>query len=252
MDLDYNNKLYNIENDVQDKSSDAWKKLCEYVEIVAENGSHKFSPYEYLGKELYLQIHTLPDSIKKLKKVKEIWLYRSQLKRIPPEIGEMESLENFDPYTSYQLHWFPYEITNCKNLKDSRVSTRALYGNYKYRRPFPDLTINPVKYERDVVKCSICQKEVNYEEVNQFWISLWIGTDVLPLLINSCSKECEGKLPGPPKAYVQNHHKGGLDLVQPSHEEWEKAYQRPFTPAELQEIEKQYNKSRKGRKARKK
>ena len=30
-------------------------------------------------------------------------LYRSNLVRIPPEIGMMTSLEEFDPYTSYRL-----------------------------------------------------------------------------------------------------------------------------------------------------
>ena len=58
-------------------------------------------------------------------------LYGSGLVRIPPEVGEMTALEDFDPYTSYRLHWFPFEITRCPKLKDSRVSTRALYGNFK-------------------------------------------------------------------------------------------------------------------------
>ena len=131
-----NDRISRIENNVQDRDSVAWKKLCEYVEKVAEEERDEFSPFEELGKELYDQIHTLPESISKLKKVKKMWLYGSQLKRIPPEIGEMESLEYFDPYTSYNLHWFPYEIINCKKLKDSRVSTRAIYGNFKNRKDF--------------------------------------------------------------------------------------------------------------------
>lgn len=45
----------------------------------------------------------------------------------------------FEPYTSYSLHWFPYELTRCMNLRDSTVSTRALYGNIKYRPAFPRL-----------------------------------------------------------------------------------------------------------------
>lgn len=215
MDQGYDHKLVNIENDVQDRNSVAWQKLCEYVEKVAEEGSDEFSPFEYLGKELYAQIYTLPESIAKLKNVKKIWLYRSQLKRIPPEIGEMEALEYFDPYTSYNLHWFPYEIINCKNLKDSRVSTRALYGNFKYRRPFPDLSNNPVRYEGERLKCSVCKKETTYEQISQFWISLRVGTDVLPLLVNLCSEECKTKLPQPPDNYVSYPHKGGTDLIQP-------------------------------------
>ena len=170
------------------------------------------------GPELFSQIYTLPESISKLKKVKKVWLYGSKLKRIPPEIGEMEALEYFDPYTSYDLHWFPYEIINCKNLKDSRVSTRALYGNFKNRMGFPKLTRNPVRYEGNTVSCSICKKEMSWQETNQLWISLWVGTDVLPLLANICSKECESAIPAPPENYIHYLHKGGAQLKQPPDE----------------------------------
>lgn len=217
--------LVNVKNNVQDKTSIAWQKLCEYVDKIAEDGSDEFSPCEYLGQELYAQIYTLPASIAKLKKVKKVWLYGSKLKRVPPEIGEMEALEYFDPYTSYDLHWFPYEITNCKNLKDSRVSTRALYG---HKKPFPDLTTNPVRYETSTVACSCCKKEMTYAEIIQLWISLLVGTDVLPLLVNVCSNECKDKLPKPSKSYLKPAHKGGEHLKQPLEEhelveiEWQK------------------------------
>lgn len=217
------NNISKIKNDVQDRNSDAWKKICEYVEVVAENGNDEFSPREYLGDELFAQIYTLPESIGKLRKVKKVWLYGSNLKRIPPEIGQMKSLEYFDSYTSYDLKWFPYELAKCKNLKDSRISTRALFGNFKNRKPFPKLDHNPVRYEGKTVKCSICEKEMSYDETNQLWITLRIGTDTVPLLANLCSKKCENDLPSPPKGYVQAPHKGGADLKQPSYEEWEKA-----------------------------
>lgn len=139
------------------------------------------------------------------------------MKRIPPEIVEMETLEYFDPYTSYDLHWFSYEIINCKNLKDSRVSTRALYGNFKNRMGFPKLTHNPVRYEGNTVKCSICKKEMSWQETNQLWVSLWVGTDVLPLLANICSTECERAIPAPPENYI-SPHKGGAQLKQPPDE----------------------------------
>lgn len=178
------NRISKIKNDIQDRNSIAWKKLCEYVDKVASENIEEFSPLDELGEELYSQIYTLPETISKLKKVKKVWLYGSKLKYIPPEIGEMESLEYFDPYTSYDLHWFPYEITNCKNLKDSRVSTRVLYGNYKHRKLFPSLDNNhPVRYCEDKTKCSVCKKEIDYSVTNQLWISLRIGTDVLPLLM---------------------------------------------------------------------
>ncbi|WP_206430286.1 hypothetical protein [Flavobacterium ustbae] len=220
-----NDRIHKIENDVQDRNSYAWKKLCEYVDKVAYENREEFSPFDELGKELFSQIHTLPESISKLKKVKKVWLYGSKLKRIPPEIGQMESLEYFDPYTSYNLHWFPYEISNCKKLKDSRVSTRALFGNYKNRMRFPLLTHNPVRYFGDTLKCSICNKEITYQQTNQLWITLRVGTDTLPLLTNLCSKECEDKLPQPEIGYVHFAHKGGADLKQPTNKEWEKLMQ---------------------------
>ena len=198
-----------IKHDEQDRNSVAWKKLCDYVDKVAAENYDEFSPLEELGQELFAQIYTLPETISKLKNVKKVWLYGSNLKSIPPEIGEMEALEYFDPYTSYDLLWFPYEIIKCKNLKDSRVSTRALYGNYKNRKEFPCLDHNPARYFGETVKCSVCSKIMNYEQTNQLWISLSVGTDILPLLANLCSQECEDKLPKPPKGYVQFPHKGG-------------------------------------------
>lgn len=226
-----NNSISAIKNNVQDRSSLAWKKLCAYVDKVAIEEREEFFPFNELGPELYSQIFTLPESISKLKKVKRINLYGSRLKRIPPEIGEMVSLEYFDSYTSYELHWFPFEIINCMNLKDSRVSTRALYGNYRNRMGFPRLFKNPVRYEGDTVKCSICKKVMTWQETNQFWVSLWIGTDVLPLLVNVCSSECESAIPAPAEDYVSYPHKGGSELKQPPDEnelfeqemkEWEK------------------------------
>ena len=208
-------RISKIENEIQDRNSIAWRKLCEYVDKVADENLEEFSPLEELGLELFSQIYTLPESVSKLKKVKKVWLYGSNLKRIPPEIGEMEALEYFDPYTSYNLHWFPYEITKCKNLKDSRVSTRILYGNYKNRMGFPNLANNPIRYFGNTLNCSICNKAITYEQANQLWISLKVGTDILPLLINLCSKECESKLPTPPKDYIQFAHKGGSNLAQP-------------------------------------
>lgn len=231
-----NTRISKIENHVQNRDSKAWKKLCEYIDKIAAEGSEEFAPLEYLGDELYSQIYTLPESIRKLKKVKKMWLYGSNLKRIPPEIGEMEALEYFDPYTSYSLKWFPYELMHCKNLVDSRVSTRAIYGNFKNRMGFPRLDHNPVRYHGNTVHCGVCKNEMTYEVTNQMWISLWVGTDVLPLLVNLCSKQCEDQLPQPPKAFVQQPHKGGLDIIQPTYEEWEEAYTTKITMEEMEEM----------------
>ena len=220
-----NKFISRIPNDVQDRNSVAWKRLCDYIDNLAANGGEEFSPGETLGPELFAQIYTLPESIATLKQVKKVWLYGSKLKRIPPEIGEMTALEYFDPYTSYDLHWFPYELVQCKNLKDSRVSTRTLYGNYKNRMGFPSLQDNPVRYAGNKVCCSICKKEITYAETNQLWITAWVGTDTLPLLANLCSTTCEFQLATPPANYVPFAHKGGATLEQPGEDDgsWEDA-----------------------------
>ncbi|KAA2238865.1 leucine-rich repeat domain-containing protein [Chitinophaga agrisoli] len=200
--------------DMQDRESVAWKKLCEYIELVAAEGRTEFYPREYLGTELFYQIHSLPESIAKLKSVTKLRLYGSKLTRLPPEIGQMSALEylNLDP--SDELCWCPYELVYCKNLRDSDVRTRALYGNFKGRKPFPDLNEYTVRYTSDRVCCSICKKELGYDQVNQAWISLWIGTDVMPLLANLCSPACADALPTPPPGYIPYAHKGGRTISQ--------------------------------------
>lgn len=76
-------------------------------------------------------------------------------------------------------------------------------------------------YDQPLVTCSICKKEMTYTDTNQLWISVKVGTDVLPLLANLCSADCKAKLPTPEPGYVPFPHKGGLELKQPSNKEWE-------------------------------
>jgi uncharacterized protein (TIGR02996 family) len=214
----------------QDTECDAWKRLLELVERTAEDGQEEFAPLEEVSDEDRLRIITLPRTISKLKSVKRLSLYASNLVRIPPEIGEMTSLEEFDPYTSYRLHWFPYEITRCRSLRGSRVSTRALYGNFKYRPPFPRLRprllpgdgpsgsaqLLPKRWESEPRRnCSVCNRKFQDAGAHRVWISLRVATDVLPLLVNACSDECVRSLPTPPDRYVQEPHRGGLSVVQP-------------------------------------
>jgi hypothetical protein len=199
--------------EVQDTDSDAWKDLETYIAKVREEGSDELNPRAGIGSEKWEQIVTLPKSIGTLKSVKILSLYGSHLVRIPPEIGDMTNLEEFDPYTSRCLHWFPYEITRCRHLTRSRVSTRCLYGNYKYRPPFPRLPqISPVLAP---ATCSVCGEPFPQGEPHQAWISLRVATDVLPLLVHACSEKCIESLPKPAFGYVQRPHFGGLDLEQP-------------------------------------
>ncbi len=199
--------------EVQDTNSDAWNSLEAYIAKVRDNGSDELDPMSGIGWQKWEQILMLPKSIGTLKSVKFLSLYGSHLVRIPPEIGDMTNLEEFDPYTSYRLHWFPYEITRCQHLKRSRVSTRSLYGNYRYRPPFPRLPQHSAALAPTT--CSVCCGPFSEEGIHQAWISLGVATDVLPLLVHACSEKCIQTLPKPPVGYVQQSHFGGLDLKQP-------------------------------------
>jgi hypothetical protein len=130
----------------------------------------------------------------------------------------MTALAYLDVYTSYRLHFFPYELTRCLNLRRSRVSTRALYGNYKHRPPFPHLMQpgNAAVLSRVTPSvCSVCSALLDADRVMRRWITLPVGTDWLPLLVSACSSECLHQLPTPPSGFVQEAHIGGLDIVQP-------------------------------------
>jgi hypothetical protein len=199
--------------EVQDTNSDAWNSLEAYIAKVRDEGSDELDPISGIGWEKWEQVVTLPTSIGTLKSVRFLSLYGSHLVRIPPEIGDMTNLEEFDPYTSRCLHWFPYEITRCQQLKRSRVSTRCLYGNYKYRPPFPKLP--QISATLAPAKCSVCGESFSQEGIRQAWISLRVATDVLPLLVHACSEKCIRNLPKPAVGYVQQLHFGGCDLKQP-------------------------------------
>lgn len=204
-----------LHTEQQDIECDAWKRLLELVELAATDEREEFAPRREMMPDDWDKIITLPVTISKLKSVKHLMLYGSNLVRIPPEIGEMTNLEKFTPYTSYRLHWFPYEITHCKKLKESTVSTRALYGNYKFRPPFPRLSLEVPVEAVSTTKCSVCNASVSASNLHQVWISLPVATDVLPLLVNACSKACIATLPCPPDNYVQKPHMGGLSIQQP-------------------------------------
>jgi len=197
----------------QDTTSEAWQALEQYISAVEASGGNEMNPIEAIGPERWGKIIVLPRSIKNLKSVKYLGLYGSHLVRIPPEIGEMTNLEEFDPYTSYCLHWFPYEITRCRRLRLSRVSTRALYGNYKYRPPFPRLPAAIADIAPEC--CSVCEGAFKEGGPRQVWISLRVATDVLPLLVHACSEECVAALPNAPLGYVERPHRGGLQVRQP-------------------------------------
>ncbi|WP_198653906.1 hypothetical protein [Actinocorallia populi] len=213
--------------DRQDTEAAGWRHLLALIEEAAEDGRTVFKPFAELSGSERRQIVTLPPTIAKLTAVEHLVLYGTNLVRLPPEIAGMTSLEVFEPYTSYRLHWYPYELTRCARLADSTVSTRALYGNFKFRPPFPALrpvadvretdlgALDPGVWGADTIRnCSVCDRPIDHE-LRQVWISHRIGTDVLPLLVNACSAACVAALPEPHGGYVPTPHTGGPDIVQP-------------------------------------
>jgi len=211
LDAQYSNQRWrgpNFHGETQDTGCDAWKQLLDIIERCASDGAEIFDPGAQLEWADWMKIVTLPTTICKLTRVKELRLYGSNLVRIPPEIGEMKRLEVFDIYTSYRLHWLPFEIIRCANLRGSRISTRALYGNYKYRPPFPRLpSRRSGSFSKD---CSVCRKALATESTVQLWISLRIASDVVPLLVHACSRHCVDELPPAASGYVEQAHRGGL------------------------------------------
>jgi hypothetical protein len=216
-------------SEIQDADSEGWTRLLEVVEMAAADGREDFDPFQEMTPEARRQVITLPPSIGKLKSVRRLRLSGTCLVRLPPQIGDMENLVEFTPYTSYSLHWFPYEITRCSKLTESTVSTRALYGNYKDRPPFPRLeaplasrtatdlgNLPPARYGVPVATtCSVCRTQLAQTGLRQVWISLKVATDVLPLLVNACSEECVRRLPPTPDGYVSGPHTGGPSVQQP-------------------------------------
>ncbi len=211
-------RLPTLHQEQQDTQCDAWKRLLDAIEVAAHNQAESFVLWKVLGRDEYKQVITLPATVAKLTSVKTLNLYHSNLVRLPPEIGKMSALERFEPYTSYKLHWFPFEITQCRNLTQSVVSTRATFGNHKHRPPFPDLNHpenSAALAQATPSQCSICQGPLDVGRVHRRWISLWVATDVLPLLVNACSAECLEQLPQTPDEYFDGPHTGGHHIKQP-------------------------------------
>jgi hypothetical protein len=212
--------------DRQDVTSPGWQHLLELIDEAAADGRETFTPLAELSPAEQRQIITLPATIGRLTRVRHLVLYGTNMVRIPPEIGAMTSLEEFSPYWSHRLHWFPYELTRCTKLTRSTVSTRSLYGNRKLRPAFPwllqrradtDLTdLDPgVWGASSISSCSVCDQPIGATGVQQVWISLRIATDVLPLLVNACSAACVSALPAAPDDYVPAAHRGGPEVIQP-------------------------------------
>jgi len=215
--------------DGQDTSAPGWRHLLALIDEAAADGREVFRPLVEMSLEERRQVVTLPATISKLTAVKHLELYRSNLVRLPPEIGALTSLEEFSPYTSGRLHWFPYELTRCRNLFRSTVSTRSVFGNYKFRPPFPALRHGPLPPgdldpglwgASAIGTCSVCDGPISKCGVRQVWLSARVATDVLPLLVNACSDACVEALPPGAEGYIPFAHAGGRTIVQPAARDW--------------------------------
>lgn len=201
-----------LHTEAQDESAVGWLQLTVMIEELARSGAEHLAPGAYIAWKHWQHVITLPREVAALKRVRELHAYGSNLRRLPPEIAQMSFLRKVDIYTSYALHWLPYEITRCV-LHSTRMSTRTLYGNKKTRLPFPRLS-GPV----DVLlseTCSVCELPFEGRLPQVYWTTQRIGTDDVPLLIHGCSKSCIDSVPSAPPGYVARPHKGGSESTLP-------------------------------------
>lgn len=211
-------RVPSFHDDVQDTSCDAWLTIVDRIDTAVREASSELALLDGLSGADRARIVTLPASIGRLASVRHLELYGSHLIRIPPEIGAMRSLESIDIYTSYRLHFLPFEVTRCVSLKDSRMSTRVLFGNYRNRGYFPDLLAAknaPALAASRPQACSVCAARLEVAAVLDRWTTLPVGTDVVPLLASVCSQACADRLPEPAAGYVSEAHTGGRRLQQP-------------------------------------
>jgi uncharacterized protein (TIGR02996 family) len=179
-----------LHRQVQDTQSSGWKRLLELIEEAAADGRQEFDPRQDLSPEQWRDIITLPKTIAKLTQVYVLTLYGSNLVRIPPEIGAMAVLHDFDPYTSYALHFYPYELRRAgpgRSGPNFRESTRAVYGNGKSEMGFPRLTPDR-KLDRYWAGHSLMRRCCSCAEPfrDRGHYRGWIGQS----LANACSTKC--------------------------------------------------------------
>jgi hypothetical protein len=202
----------NMHIELQDESLTGWNATVDLIARSAEGQTDVFEPLAHVAWDDWIKVITLPASVATLAHVRKIRLYASHLRRLPPEIGRITALEDLDAYTSYSLHWLPYEVLRCKSLRDSRMSTRALYGNRKTLLPFPRLA-QPIEAVLPST-CSVCDRVFD-RSPHLFWTTQRVGTDYVPLLLHSCSKDCTLSVPNAPNGFFERPHKGGGGVGMP-------------------------------------
>lgn len=201
-------------NENKSRTKKAWDVVCEIIDDAEQKNTAEINLSQLMDKEDYYALNTLPETIGNLKALRKLIIYGSSISYIPREISGCENLREFVPYQSHRLHWLPYEIKRCEKLIDSTISSRALYGNYKIRSPFPNLKQQQWLWDANNDLCSVCDEKS--ASLQQYWISETIGTDVVPLLVSVCGISCLSKVGDFfLKDYICYPHQGGLTILQP-------------------------------------
>jgi hypothetical protein len=203
-------KNVKLHDEPQDTECDAWRKVEASIERAASQGVEEFAPLRMLSPEERQWIVTLPPTVAKLKSVRRLILAGSALVRLPPELGHLH-LRELVVHPAPRLHWFPFELSRMTNVRLT-VSAHALYGNHRHRPTFPHLFPRKLPSVRP---CSVCSGSFEDHGQLRVWISLPVGGDVLPLLVQACSSKCVQRLPHAPPSYLPRPHTGGLALQQP-------------------------------------
>lgn len=201
----------NLHVEMQDTSAPGWRSLLSIIDDGRD--TPVLEPAAEIPAGQWSDVITLPAEVQFLTRASQLRLYGSHLRRLPPEIGRLSALRNLDIYTSYSLHWLPYEITRCARLSEIRMSTRALYGNIKTRLPFPRLSRPSEALQPQT--CSVCDRPFGDSGATPFWTTQRIGTDVAPLLAHTCSPECVAGIPDAPEGYHLKPHRGGGGVRMP-------------------------------------
>ncbi len=209
-----NPSVPNLHTETQDANAPGWKALLDLVDSASTVPTDVLEPSALIPPDSWSGVIALPPNISELKTLRELRLYGSHLRRLPPEVGRLSALCELDIYTSYSLHWLPYEVMRCAALRESRMSTRALYGNIKTRLPFPRLA-GPIDTLMPQT-CSVCDQPFGDHAVRLLWTTQRIATDVVPLLIHSCSSDCTDQVPDAPEGYHLRPHRGGGDVGIPN------------------------------------
>jgi uncharacterized protein (TIGR02996 family) len=213
----------------QDRKSSGWMRLLELIDEAVADGRETFDASHGMTAKQIMEIRTLPESVAKLKKVRNFYFTNSYLIRLPAEIGEMTELEKLDLSHAARLHWFPYELTKCRKLKRLICQSTHLYG---YTGQFPSLDVgsdvslgrkemetlhvNGVDRKPDRI-CSLCFSTFEDRRRYRFWTTLRFAGEPLPFLVNSCSELCLARLPESPTTFPQRPHRGGPNISYPHH-----------------------------------